>query len=356
MNPGQKVLERLYTRDLQCDPEWSLRSEKAFTWWPAQHAQTIQIEKEVSGPDGAKGYVVTIETDFLKEVKNRNPETELLVKTMMNFCTMASPLWIPEKGEIRLASQMLVNESTWEWGSSLLSQAALLQIFEAKTLANQSAEAIGAKNWISGPELGRIRENYDEMASLVETLFLPLGKTAGVWKEEEFSETVEKYMNKPPCILGTGGGSGLTGEFVFGEQTSLLRMHGDQKHPRMGNGLLITQTFPVAPMSETELFAHAVHLNLLEMAEGPWGYGFGSYRPKNNFLVHSAFFPNSSYQRGLIRNFYFGAAWRAREISKHFTNTDWTEETISRVQKKKAQALDVALEKIQQKDRFRFRP
>ena len=90
--------------------------------------------------------------------------------------------------------------------------------------------------------------------------------------------------------------------------------------------------------------------------EGPWGYGFGSYRPKNNFLVHSAFFPNSSYQRGLIRNFYFGAAWRAREISKHFTNTDWTEETISRVQKKKAQALDVALEKIQQKDRFRFRP
>ena len=109
MNAGEKVLDRLYSRDFQCDAEWSIRKPNTFRWWAAEHAQTVWIEKEVSPQPGQTGYVVSIATDFIRGIKVPEHLVPSPLKPMMCFASMATPIWLPEKGEIRLVSKMVVS-------------------------------------------------------------------------------------------------------------------------------------------------------------------------------------------------------------------------------------------------------
>jgi len=356
MNAGEKVLDRLYSRDFQCDAEWSIRKPNTFRWWAAEHAQTVWIEKEVSPQPGQTGYVVSIATDFIRGIKVPEHLVPSPLKPMMCFASMATPIWLPEKGEIRLVSKMVVHEQNWELAAVLLSHSGLLQIYDAKKQAHVLAELCEGVPNKSGPKADHLREPFDEMASAVEKLFVPLGKEKGKWTEQEFTETVEKYMHNPPCIMASGGGQGLTGEFVHGDGTSLFRIFGDEKHPWLGNGLVVTQMFPVPKMTENELIRMAIQLNQIEVVEGPWGYGFGSYWTKNDLLVHNAFYPNAAYLKGLLPNLYFSAANRAKHICKMITGKEWTSESFQKAWEQKKRVLGLVSEKPSFKERFRFRP
>lgn len=49
MSGGEKAIEWFYKNQLQVDAEWSVRTKRGFTWWPYQHAQTIETTGEVKG-------------------------------------------------------------------------------------------------------------------------------------------------------------------------------------------------------------------------------------------------------------------------------------------------------------------
>jgi hypothetical protein len=167
------------------------------------------------------------------------------------------------------------------------------------------------------------------MAGMIETLIAPMGKLSSSWPPSEFKDAVDKYMNQPPSLLATCGGAGFTVEFPFGNRSSLCQAMADQPHPRYGNGLFILQSFPVAAMSDVEGQKLALSFNGSELLKKPFGYGFGSYAYRENTLHFTSFFPNASYQPGLLPNIYFSCAQRAREMSVQLTGADWEEESSS---------------------------
>lgn len=356
MNTGELAIERLFTEFLQCDPEWSARKEKSFTWWPAQQAQTVGIVKEAPGPGGETGYVISIRTDFLQNVKNDDKKTEEYLAGLMRQLVMAAPFWFKERQEIYLLTKMTVHGDNLEWAVRLLSQAALYQAHQVQTQTGTAAKIIGATAKTSGPKPGPIRPDICSLIKLPETFFQEEGQGPSRWKEDEFEETAKKYMQGFPCLEANSGGLGVTGEFIHGEMSSLLRMVADQPHPRYGNGLLVTHTFPTGSYTEKEFFELANNLNTIEIVEGPWGYVFGSFYAENSTLQHRTFIPNSAYQKGLLPNFYFGSAMRAKEVCKKITDVDWNKETYDRSMKNKMMLLSQVVENMKPKNRFRFKP
>ena len=51
-NAAEQIIDWLYREQLQVDEQWSVRTERGFTWWAYENAQTIEIVGEETAPDG----------------------------------------------------------------------------------------------------------------------------------------------------------------------------------------------------------------------------------------------------------------------------------------------------------------
>src|SRR5688572_20150217 len=162
---------------------------------------------------------------------------------------------------VDLCSLVRVYDGISRWINPLISVAAVLQIGEARTMASQVATTLRAKAAISAHPKHGVRRRPDEMAGIIDSLIAPLGQQSGEWSTAEFQDAVDMYMQQPPSLGASAGGPGCTVEFPYGEQTSLCRMMGDQRHSRYGNGLLMLQSFPVAALSDAEGGRLALSLN-----------------------------------------------------------------------------------------------
>jgi len=210
----------------------------------------------------------------------------------------------------------------------LISVAAILQIYEARTVAREAAELLNAQIAESRHPKQGMRTQPDEMAEAVASIVAPQGKQPCKWSEKEFQDVVDKYMQQPPSLFGSAGGLGCTVEFPYGDRSSLCRMIGDQPHPRYGNGLFLLQSFPVSAMSDAEGARLALSLNATELAKRPSGYGFGSFAFRDGDVHFTSFMPNATYRPGMLPNLYFSCAGRAREMSLRLVNRDWDEESF----------------------------
>jgi len=177
------------------------------------------------------------------------------------------------------------------------------------------------------PTNGR-RTSPDEMTTLGQSVIIPSGRESCAWTGEEFEDVVEQYMQRPPSLLATGGQTGFTVEFPYGDVSSLCQAEGDKPNVAFGNGLHVTQSFPVSQSSDVEGARLALLMNATELAGTPTGYGFGTYFYKERLLCFSTFFPNFMHKPGLLPNLYFAAAHRAQAVSVALTGKDWTKDSF----------------------------
>jgi hypothetical protein len=148
-------------------------------------------------------------------------------------------------------------------------------------------------------------------------------------------------MQKPPSLLATSDGSGVTVEFPYGDRSSLCEAKGNAPHPRHGNGLLLLQSFPVSVSSDSDGIKLALSLNRVELTEKPLGYGFGSYCYRDKIIHFTSFLPNAAYRKGLLPNIYFACGNRAREMSIRLMGSDWTPESFQRAMTNKRHMLEM---------------
>jgi hypothetical protein len=329
MDTGKQSIEWLYHEQLKVDDEWAIRTLNGFKWWGDKHAQTVEVIGEEVGPHGDIGYLISVRTEFLRDLEMNERSLAGINTLLMAFAAMAGPVYDAKTHTVDLCSLVRVHHDISPWMNPLISVAAILQIGEARIMASEVADTLHAKNATSGhPEHG-MRPRPDEMAEAIASLIAPLGQQPCKWSATEFQDAVDKYMQQPPSLGASAGGLGCTVEFPYGDGSSLCRMMGDQPHPRYGNGLFLLQSFPVSSMSDAEGGRLALSLNATELAEKPSGYGFGSYVYRDGSIHFSSFLPNAAYRSGLLPNLYFSSAGRARAMSLRLSNRDWNAESFS---------------------------
>ena len=317
MYTGKNSIDWLYEKQLQVDEEWSVRSENGFKWWPGDHAQTVEIVGEADGPSGERGYYISIRTELYK-VRSLDADALTAVNsTLMPLVSMAAPVFDPRRGTLDLCSWALVYEAISPWMNIMLSMASAIQIHEVHKLKDNFF-AFGMENAVSGHPQNGIHKEQDEMAGLVPLLIQPAGRKPSRWTADEFQEIVDLFGQKPPVILASAGGPGLSAEFPFGTFSSLCRMAGDQSHPFYGNGLLITHFFPVSGKKgeEEKWIRKAFSLNEPQLGSNPAGYGFGSYVYRDGMIVYVAFIPNILYSSGLLLNLFLSCGARGMAMNR----------------------------------------
>lgn len=326
MTPGIETLNWLHDEQLQIDPEWSVRKKREFTWWPHRFAQCIEIADSKETEDSGPVDLVRISTDLLKDIDLDEEGLRRLNALALPFASLAALVHDGETGTLRLASSAWVHEGNRGWIEPLLSVAATLQLHEAENHASSLARFLDGKAHHSGhPELG-VREEPDEIATVVEKVVLPLGSGPSSWEYAELADACERYMQQPPCLLAHAGGFGFTAEFPWGDVSSLLQVTAGDRHPFYGSGLLLRQRFPFATEDEVDLVRVALDLNEADVSRGAAdAYGFGSCCVDGGDLVFVAFYPNAAHRVGILPNLYFTSAARARFISNIFLEDDWSD-------------------------------
>jgi hypothetical protein len=328
MDVGQQTVEWLFSAQLKVDAEWSIKVPGGFRWWAYQHAQTVRVAGHEVGPDGDPGYLISVRTELLRNVDLTDDSLDALNVLLLPFVSMSGPVYSVSERTISLCSMVKVHAGISQWMRPIISVAAGLQIGEARLIGPELARHSGAEEALSGHPRSGFRPSPDEMAGLIDVLIAPMGRRPSNWSPEEFNSVVEQHMQRPPAMLATAGGPGLTVEFPFGEGSSLCRLVADQRHPRLGNGLLLLQSFPSAKMAVSDGVRLALSLNQAELMEQPFGYGFGSYSYRADMLHFSCFFPNAMYRPGLLPNLYYTCASRARAVALRLTGMDWTAESF----------------------------
>ena len=321
MHAGKQVVDWLYRDQLQVDAEWSVRRPEGFTWWPHRHAQRIDVVREVAGPNGDVGHIVRIETDFARGVDlAKAPE---LLDIYMSTATLCGFVYDEQKRTLTLSSALRVHGGTWRWMAGLLSVTAMVQATEAHFFGHQIGQALGGSSATSNHPTSGQREEPDVLVSSFPKVVTAEGQKPSRWTEPEFDAALRDYMQRPPSLLATGGGRGATAEFRYGGFSSLLRMAGDAAHPRLGNGLMLLHSFPVAHLgkSPASLRQLALSLNKTELGDNPIGYGLGSYCQRDDCIHFTGFVPNVAYADGLLPNFYYQSAARGAQLEAQFQAT-----------------------------------
>lgn len=326
---GRQTLHWLSSKQLKTDSEWSMHLENGFAWWPDRQRQTIEQTNELKGPDGSLGYVIEVRTAVSVDLVLGDEVLRVVDLLAMQSSTMASPIYDAESKTLSLVSSVRVHEDIADWMNPLISVAAAMQAFGAKALGAALASHAGAAIADSPHPINGFSDSHDEIMDLEADLFIPHGNQPSRWLASEFSDAVRNHMHRPPSVMASEGGPGLTVEFPFGESTSLLRMHGDQLHPFYGSGLLVIQAFPIHASTDAAGIRLALEFNSWEITSGPFGYFFGSYAFQRGMLHFVSFYPNVMYRSGLIPNLYYAAAERARAVSLRKTGRDWRDEDFS---------------------------
>ena len=146
MTCGERVIEWLYSDQLNVDAEWSVRTDRGFTWWSHEQAQTIWIAGEETGPDGEIGYLIAVRTEVLRGIP---PSTKVKaeINDLAGLATMSGPVYDEEAGTLQLCSLVRVHPTIAHWIQKLISISAIIQLIEAESLADQLVERL----WHDGP-------------------------------------------------------------------------------------------------------------------------------------------------------------------------------------------------------------
>ena len=329
MNAGEEVLDFLYSTQLQVDDEWAVRTPNGFVWWAADNAQTVEILREQTLPDGKMGYLVGVRTEMVADVELTDAALAELNETVMQYASMSGPVYDPETGTVSLCSVVRVHDESPQALGMQLSTAAILQLAEVAIFGEQLAEVSGGRLAVSGhPERGA-REQPDEMAYAAARIFSADNREPLRLQEKDFHDAVEQHMMQPPSVGASAGDLGLTVEFPYGDASSLCQFFGDQDHPLYGNGLLIGQSFPYRVATEAEGIRLALELNRADLTEYPAGDGFGSYLYRDGMVCFNAFIPNLLLRDGILTWEFHSCAARAFSMSVRLLGEEWNDDSFS---------------------------
>ena len=275
MNDHGLQLVRKIFKDMNIDEEWSVKTERGFTWWGHQYAQRIWAEEPVN--NGFHVTKVNAETELLK-YPTRSTETETLLAIEMMRSSLSGLIIDQEDGRIKLRCSAYVHEDNQSWLGKIFSLAAIMQVIEAEDKGDDLARALELEPDKSNHPVSGVRNDMDEMLSVVDQAVIPLGRepfrSIG---EFEFRRTADMLNN--PNLISTADETGLSAYLPFGDKSALLLVDTEHEHPDLGKGLLIRLFLPpekILPVTDID-GPFVMSLNSMEQRLSPSGHFLGSW-------------------------------------------------------------------------------
>jgi hypothetical protein len=130
-------------------------------------------------------------------------------------------------------------------------------------------------------------------------------------------------LNEPPGLMASGDEDGVTAEYPFLGESSLVTFVTNEDHPSLGPGLLVMLRLP-GLMDEGEAATLAMRLNGFERT-AETGVAFtGSWCSDENSVAWVSFFPNVVQQSGLLSLLGVNMLGRAHFTATKVYGDDWT--------------------------------
>jgi hypothetical protein len=272
MNDHGIQLVRKIFKDMNIDEEWSVETNKGFTWWGHQYAQRIWAEH----PTEDNGFHVTkvnAETEILK-YPARSTETETLLAIEMMKASLSGLVIDQETDKITLRCSAYIHEENQSWLGRIFSLAAIMQIIEAENKGDDLAMFLELQADKSMHPHSGFRNAMDEMLNVVDQVVIPEGK-------EPFQSIGEFEFRRAADILNsqnlisTASETGLSAYLPFADNTALLQADTEQEHPELGKGLLFQLFLPPEKIDIDGSFI--MDLNSMEQNAFPSGHFLGSW-------------------------------------------------------------------------------
>lgn len=319
---GPEILDDLFER-LMIDEEWSVRSERSFTWWPYQLAQHVWVTppREAFGDPTV---TVRVRSDCIRDPAVDDSVVEQMVAFLNMHASLCAYVWDPE------ARTVTVETSGYFYEGNLplmpfFSAAALFSAVEAHAKASFLATALSGQPATTAHPTSGPRPKPDDLMHFVEGTVVPRGEQASAFIGRE----LEMASNVPAgWVLTTPSTRSFTGELpFFGDlpavfqialgmdpsiQTSLVQALTEPVHPDYGSGLLIVLHLPIVqPAEEIRRLAHG--LNRAESLELTGFPLFGAWCPEpgdDEALAFATFVPSALAMPGLISTLLFYTSLR----------------------------------------------
>ena len=318
--PASLLIKHLRESVLNVDSTWSVERSGGFSWWPHQQRQDIFVDRQRTEDDGTVLERVVVSTEIGTLAKEDYARHES-VSELTAISTLSG--MVCEGRALRLHAHAWVEKSNQALYDMVLGLVAGLQIHEAALIAGVLNKARLCQPAITPHPVNGLRDEPDEIASVVQTLIAPTGRQATPWPADLFESLRKNYLGGPPCLLASGGPTGITAEFPFGTESSLLQANTDQTHPVVGKGLWVLNSFKCDELSE-DSYPNPLILNAWEIEHANQPF-FGSWsEPKNACLTFVTFVPNVISQSAAATNFILLGVGRARFVSIQRLGDDWS--------------------------------
>jgi hypothetical protein len=309
---GLNVVQSVF-KLLEIDDEWSNWDSRGFEWWGYNLRQRVWATSGFDD-DGIFIHRVYAVSDAICNIQKSQAEVDGILGAFGMMATGAAWVFDPSTKTIKLRTAMMVHKDTADWVGRTLGAFTILQATEALERAEYTAELVGGEVDASAHPVSGERTNVDGMLAVIDDVFRPKGQMPSPWQGNEELNDIREMLNQGNC-LSMGDENGLSAEFSFGDETSLLKVLTEESNPWIGSGVGLFLQLPVwATQEETSNIAGA--FNRAEANDKCLSHLTGSWCSKKmgeNFMVAFAtFIPALLHQPILLTNFVYSAAGRAR--------------------------------------------
>lgn len=324
-DPGKKATDEIYQR-MMINDQWSVRDGRRFTWWLGNHAQEIYAEP----PMLSQGIVVSrlvARTPLVVNVP-ATPRTHQLVSAFNAQASTLSALVLGNDGVASLVTTAVTYDHMHDWIANHFAVRAAMQAADAEIKAAYLAEVLGGEIAHSTHPKSGPRSEFDELAYVIERLITPAGQETSRWAGEEMVSALD--LLRKVCLLAFGDESGVGGEFVYRDFSSLVQFAPNERHMQVGNGLRVTLKLPSLPL-KVSACENAVLLNLMEAKglslmttlHGAWCSIPDGDRPDT--VAFRAFFPNQMKMTGFAANIALWMSGKAEWVASLGDPRTWEE-------------------------------
>lgn len=313
---GNRLVNNLFEQ-MMVDDQWSVRSERGFTWWAYRLAQHIEVSPPVSTEDGELS-TVRIWTDVAKSIgPASNPPKMLSLANMQE--TLNALVWDRSDGTVTECCTAIVHEGNIGWLSKVLATTAILQNTAAHSRAHAIADVCGGTPAASVHPTSGERPEMDEILNVPGQVIARAGAGPSRF-EGPAMQGLEGFLEQMR-FMGSADATGLTCEVPFTgnrpvvmliasgvsePETSVVQLFADVAHPEFGSGVLTLMRLPV----NFEPARVATVANDLNSAESHGDSGaplLGAWCPDPNdedgkTLSFCSFLPNILAGPGMLEN------------------------------------------------------
>jgi hypothetical protein len=303
---GLDVVKGIYDA-LQIDDEWSAWDGRGFEWWGHNLKQRVWATRGYDD-DGIIISRIFAVSDLVRDVKKPMHEVDALLSPLNALAVGSAMIYDPVQKKVQCWASATVHEEIAGWMIRLLSSIFILQTVDAISYAEFVAKMLDGEIDTSGS-----RAVPDQMLSIKETNFIPLGEGPSPWDGNSELVQICEMLNQSNCF-SMGDDKGLTAEFQFGEQTSMMRVITDEPNPSIGSGVGLFLHLPMwGTFEDSAKIAGA--LNRAEANNKAQSHLIGSWCAKTrgdySMPAFATFIPAALHQPGLLTNLMFSAAGRA---------------------------------------------